>query len=199
MKPMRLRFEQGHGARQLLFGQAGRGRRIAGTLLLAASVAALAASAWDARREQVLAREAAEAVQAELARQGRGDAQAARSREAVLTPAQREAWGRIVGQLNTPWSDLMDALETATPDDVAVVAIEPDTRQGRVRLQVEARSLDTLLAYARQLEALDTFHGVALLKHETNDQDPNRPVRLMIETRLKPPAALMAPAQGAPR
>ncbi len=198
MKPLQLDFSQRQGWRHALFGQAAGARRATASMVLAFSVAALAASAWFTRQQQVLANEAADAVQAELARQGRGNAMA-RNREQPLAPAQREAWSRIVGQLNTPWSELMDALETATPDDVAVVAIEPDTRQARVRLQAEARNLDTLLAYAKRLDMLGAFQGVSLVKHETNDQDPNRPVRLMIEVRLRPGQAGPVASEGARR
>ena len=88
-------------------------------------------------------------------------------------------------QLNTPWSALLDALEASLPDDVALVAIEPDAGQGSVRLQVEAKALDTLLAYARELRSIPLFADVNLVKHETNEQDGNRPMRLSLNIRLR--------------
>lgn len=103
----------------------------------------------------------------------------------LLTAPQAVAWNRMVRQLNTPWSALLDALESATPEDVAVVAIEPDARQGTIRLLVEARTLDMLLVYAGTLRALEQFDSVNLVKHETNDQDQNRPLRLSLDIRFK--------------
>jgi hypothetical protein len=65
------------------------------------------------------------------------------------------------------------------------VAIEPDPQHGSIRLQVEAKTLDTLLGYAQALKATAPFQEVVLLKHETNEQDATRPVRLSVDARLK--------------
>lgn len=194
LRPLSLRFSQESGVRGWLLGQAGRGGPLARLGLLAAAMTIFAAAAWRAQQAQTLEHTATAARQAELARQGRQPADPAGA--PALSPAQREAWSRIVAPLNTPWPDLMDALEAGTPDNVAVVAIEPDARQGRVRLQAEARDLDTLLAYAARLDAADAFAGVALVRHETNEQDPNRPVRLTLDARLRAPrlAARAVPA-----
>ena len=65
------------------------------------------------------------------------------------------------------------------------MTIEPDGRNGSIRLQVEARTLDGLLAYAGTLKAIERFEQVTLLKHETNDQDATKPLRLSLDIRLK--------------
>jgi|GEM_PF-4449972 len=104
-----------------------------------------------------------------------------------LSAVQTQAWNQLVRQLNTPWSTVLDALETATPDDVAVVFIEPDSRQSHLLLQAEARTLDALLAYSRSLKASPVFSEVRLIKHETQEQDLNRPLRLSMELHLKEP------------
>jgi Tfp pilus assembly protein PilN len=110
----------------------------------------------------------------------------------VLSDDQRARWSRLARQLNTPWSALLDALESSLPDGVALVSIEPDAAQGSVRLQVEAKTLDALLAYAASLNAVHPFQSVALVKHETNEQDPTRPLRLSLEAKLNGQVASLA-------
>jgi hypothetical protein len=114
----------------------------------------------------------------------------------ALTVQQAQDWNLITRQLNIPWATLLDALEASMPEDVAVVAVEPDPARASVRLQVEAKALDILLAYAQSLKAAGPFEEALLFKHETNDQDATRPVRLTIEARLRP--GLDAPVRPKP-
>ena len=103
----------------------------------------------------------------------------------LISPQHRSAWNQVARQLNTPWSSLLDALERATPDNIALLSIEPDGARGSIRLQAEAKNLESLLAYAGALKAIDVFESVVLIRHETNDQDSNRPLRLSLDIRLK--------------
>lgn len=109
----------------------------------------------------------------------------AENSKSKLTQQQSHAWNQLVRQLNTPWSAILDALEIVTPDSIALVAIEPDARQASIRLQVEAKTLDEVLAYATVLKSVEIFNDILLIKHETNDQDPSKPVRLSLDIRLK--------------
>lgn len=101
----------------------------------------------------------------------------------VAEPVKR-AYNQVVRQLNMPWPAVLDALEKTLPAGVAVMAIEPDAAQGSVELQLEGRSLQDLLAHATTLQATAPFGELLLLKHETSDRDPQRPVRLQLELRL---------------
>ena len=110
----------------------------------------------------------------------------ARARGPAGAAAQRlRAWNTVARQLNTPWSTLLDTLESVTPADVALVSVEPDAAQAAVRLQAEARSLQALLAYEQSLRAAPLFREVALIRHETNESDPVRPVRLHLVLRMQ--------------
>ena len=104
----------------------------------------------------------------------------------MLTVQQTRDWNQIARQLDTPWPAILDALESSTPETVALVAIEPDPLHGSVRLQVEAKTLDALLGYAQSLKTTAPFQEVVLLKHETNEQDATRPMRLSLDARLEP-------------
>lgn len=183
MKPVRLHFARQDAPSARL---AGHGSRAAGMapIALVVAFAALGTVAWQAWNTEAALAAARQALQA--AQRPRTSPVASTDKfRATLTPAQRTAWTQMARQLNTPWNALLDALEASLPDDVALVAIEPDAGQGTVRLQVEARSLDTLLAYARELRPIPLFVHVDLVKHETNEQDGNRPMRLSLNIRLR--------------
>lgn len=102
-----------------------------------------------------------------------------------VSAQQLAEWSQLTRQLNTPWSALLDALEVATPPDVALVSIEPDAAQALIRLQAEAKSLQTLLDYSQVLRTSGPFDELVLRKHDTNDQDGARPIRLTMELRFR--------------
>lgn len=117
---------------------------------------------------------------------------------ATMSPATRDALSGVVLQLNLPWHDIFEQLEKSTPPEVALLSIEPDGRRRLIRLQAEATSLDVLLRYASSLQHKGIFGRLSYTKHETNDQDPNRPVRLSFELGLSAPSRLTeAPTSSA--
>jgi len=184
MMPVRLIFPGKLTPATLLMGHAPRAPVLAALLLLAclASLAAVAWQTWETRQKIRSAQNAAVALRLQ---KGQAARQMAPAGKQVLTVQQSRDWNQITRQLNTPWPAILDALETTTPETVALVAIEPDPQHGSVRLQVEAKTLDTLLGYAETLKAAPPFQEVVLLKHETNEQDATRPMRLSLDARLK--------------
>lgn len=99
------------------------------------------------------------------------------------SPQDVERQARIIHQLNLPWADVLSTLEKLRPDGVAMVSMEP-AGTGALRFQAESLSLDRLLAYAASLQATGPFGSLNYTRHETNDRDPNRPVRLTFEIAL---------------
>ena len=87
----------------------------------------------------------------------------------------------IVLELNLPWKELFEAIESYPKDDVAVLAIEPDAQKGFVRINAEAKSLDSLLAYIAYLQKIPLFKDVELVNHQIQEQDPQQPVRFMLQ------------------
>lgn len=185
MKAVRLRFPTARSTvPHWLLGQSSTPACAVALLTLGIALifAGLAGwQSWEARIELVAARGELQAVQ--MARAQRGKPAAVTKR--LLSPLQNQAWNQVARQLNTPWTALLDTLEAATPEEIALVTIEPDGRNGSIRLQVEAKTLDGLLAYAGTLKAIERFEQVTLLKHETNDQDATKPLRLSLDIRLK--------------
>jgi Tfp pilus assembly protein PilN len=87
----------------------------------------------------------------------------------------------IILALNLPWKELFAAVETYTKDDVAVLSIEPDSQKGFVRINAEAKSLDSMLAYLAYLQKTPLFREVELVNHQIQEQDPQQPVRFMLQ------------------
>ena len=86
-------------------------------------------------------------------------------------------------ELNTPWSLLLTELEQAgkdVNDSVAVISIEPDRAQRKVRLIVEARSFQAGFAYVERLQASRALQFPLLDTHEVQTRVSERPVRLQI-------------------
>ena len=109
---------------------------------------------------------------------------------ATISPTTLGALNGVILQLNLPWHDIFEQLEKSIPPEVALLSIEPDGQRRQIRLQAEAKSLDALLRYASSLQHKGIFGRLNYTRHETNDQDPNRPVRLSFELGLSAPARL---------
>ena len=198
MRPVRLLFAGRGTLGTWLLGHASRASALAALCLLAglASLATVAWQTWEARQQ---IRSVHDALIALRVQRGQIARQTPPGDRPVLTVRQSRDWNQLARLLNTPWPAILDALEATTPDDVALVAIEPDPQQGSVRLQVEAKTLDTLLGYAQSLKAGGPFQDVVLQKHETNEQDATRPMRLSLDARLRPPQAFQPGEIGAAR
>lgn len=99
----------------------------------------------------------------------------------AIPEAQAAFINAAIMQLNLPWRELQDAVAAATPQNVALLALEPDARKHVLKLTAEARSSDDMVGYIEQLKEQELFSSVVLTRHEINDQDPNRPLRFQIE------------------
>lgn len=99
----------------------------------------------------------------------------------TVSEAQATAVNNAVAQLNLPWRDVLDAVETATPPTIALLALEPDAAKHLVRGAAEAKTSDTMIAYVEQLKQQAFFASVVLTKYEINEQDPNKPIRFQFE------------------
>jgi Tfp pilus assembly protein PilN len=105
---------------------------------------------------------------------------------APVPEAQAAAVNATVLQLNLPWRTLHDAVQAGTPANIALLALEPDARKNTVRITAEAKSSDDMIAYVEQLQKSEWFSGVALARHEINEQDPNRPIRFQLDAQWRP-------------
>ena len=184
MQPVRLVFPVQTLRRsaivQWLLGQGPWRHQAIGFAVLLLALGALATTAWhalDLHRALRIER---------TAQAARSAAMQAATRSVASTPsrAQAAAWNQALHALNLPWPALLDTLEQHTPSEVALVAIESDPARGRIRLQVEGRTLDGLLAYAAALRSVAPLDEVTVLRHETRARESMQPIRLTLDISL---------------
>lgn len=89
----------------------------------------------------------------------------------------------VIDQLALPWDRLFAAVEEATGKDVALLSIQPDRRKGRVVIGGEAKDAAAMLDYLRRLNEADSLREVALLSHQIQQQDPQKPVRFNLSAK----------------
>jgi len=99
----------------------------------------------------------------------------------AIPDAQAIAITSAIEQLNLPWRDVLDAIESATPANVALLSIEPDARHHVVKGMAEVKTSYEMLAYLEMLKKQEFFGRVVLTKHEINTQDTNKPYRFQFE------------------
>jgi hypothetical protein len=91
-----------------------------------------------------------------------------------------------VKRLATPWNDLFRALESAQSDKVALLSVEPDAESGSVSITGAAKTYLAALSYVASLSAQEPFARVYLAKHETWQDDPQRPVVFTVTASWRP-------------
>ena len=106
----------------------------------------------------------------------------AQPRKAVQTISNEElALARdTVERLGLPWTKLFAALESAANDQVALLAIEPDTKNGTVKITGDSKDYLAALGYLLNLSQADALSNVQLVRHEVKQNDPQRPVAFSI-------------------
>lgn len=151
-----------------------------GHWLLLAGVAALAAAVvWiDAGARRV------EAARSELDQQlewaGRTQkADKSRPADPRVVKAERAAKA-MQAELSLPWARLLEALESVQRADVALLVVEPNVAERRVRLQLEARGVDAMLAYLDALQTDGRLADVLLQSQQRGGEGSETAVRFMV-------------------
>lgn len=88
-----------------------------------------------------------------------------------------------VAELTTPWGRLLADLEAAatdSQDSVALLAIEPDRKNGKVMIVAESRTLPAAVAFTKRLQQSGALLYPMLDSHEIQTGDRYRPVRFQI-------------------
>lgn len=104
---------------------------------------------------------------------------------------------RVIERLDTPWSALFDAVEHAFGEQVTLLNVEPDTERREVRLTAEAKDMGAMLEYVKQVRQSPVLKDAYLASHQINQQDPQRPVRFVVNARWVAPLPEAAPSAPA--
>jgi hypothetical protein len=154
---------------------------LAANAIAVTAFAVAAADAWSVRQDLSLA-------QMHMASMSEAQRAAPMPQPgSTLSAAQAKSINAMARQLNVSWPDVFDVIEANVSLPVVLLSIEPrsdDAAHQRVRIDAEARQLDHLLTYADRLRRDPTIERVDLVKHETNEQDPTKPVRLSLDATL---------------
>lgn len=86
----------------------------------------------------------------------------------------------VARQLGMPWDELFRSVEAADAPTVALLGIESTADRQRIQISAEAKNLDAMLCYIKDLEGRALFSDVYLHSHQIQQQDPQRPVRFML-------------------
>lgn len=161
--------------------------RLAALLLLLTAMALVIGLAWRIQRH-LTAIESHQSQTHELQRELDEFTQApARppggARNGVAANQDNARVALAIDLLNTPWIDILQAIEQHTPEDVAILSLEPGG-SGNIKIQSESPKLDRLLAHATDLQDTGPFGKLSLRRHETNEKDANQPARLTFELNL---------------
>jgi hypothetical protein len=85
-----------------------------------------------------------------------------------------------VERLGLPWAKLFAAVEAAGSDQVALLAIEPDTKSGTVKITGDSKDYLAALGYVLTLSQNEALSHVQLVRHEVRQNDPQHPVAFSI-------------------
>lgn len=96
------------------------------------------------------------------------------------------AINKAIRQLNLPWPQLFDAVESATPDAIAVLSLTPDPAAETLTIAAESLTTESMLSYVRLLKAQPLFDEVSVGRHEINDKDPHKPIRFEVAAHWRP-------------
>jgi hypothetical protein len=88
-------------------------------------------------------------------------------------------------QLTTPWNDLFRTLEGAAPDNVLLLAIEPDPRAGTVLVSGAGKDYAAVLDYVARLQREKLLTRVHLVRHEIRQDDPQRAAAFSVSASWK--------------
>jgi hypothetical protein len=160
------------------FAARSRRSQLAGTVLAAVALAVAGDAAWS----YVNARHTIAEAQTIIARaQPRGAAHAAQPASPEEVAVARDT----VQRLTLPWPGLFGAIESASSQDVALLAVEPDPRSGKVTISGDSKDYLAALTYVLNLSRSDALSSVELVRHEVKANDPRHPVAFAISAAWK--------------
>lgn len=155
-----------------------------GRWLLFAGIAAAALAALEQRH--LSAQLQAGEVQLEEIRSMSRRARPAIATQEADSPEVREQIKKantVLAQMNVPWGELFEAIESADAGGVALLQVQPDARSRTVLMGGSARDLPAVLAYMTRLERTERLKDVVLMSHEIKLKEPGTPVAFQLLAR----------------
>jgi Tfp pilus assembly protein PilN len=98
---------------------------------------------------------------------------------------QGAAVNAAVARLNLPWNDILNAVEAATPSQVALLSITPEPGRELLRIEAECNDSKAMIDYLKALEQQPLFGRVNLVKHELVKDGTDGVIRFHIEAQWR--------------
>lgn len=74
-------------------------------------------------------------------------------------------FNEVIDRKGARWLNMLDVIESATPEGVALSLIAPGKKEGEWKLEGNARSFSVVRQYVERLEGAKAFSNVLLLSH----------------------------------
>jgi type IV pilus assembly protein PilN len=71
----------------------------------------------------------------------------------------------VIGRKSYNWLGMLEQLEVATPEGIALTAVDPDRKTGEMKIEGHARSFAQVRSYLDKLEDSRAYTSVMLLSH----------------------------------
>lgn len=88
---------------------------------------------------------------------------------------------QVARSLTAPWAELLDSIESAPQESVALLGVEPSSAKQSFRLTAEARDPKAMLAYLEALQKDRRLQSVVLVSHQVQIQAAGRPIRFQLQ------------------
>jgi len=76
-------------------------------------------------------------------------------------------YNEMIGRKSYNWLGLLEQLEGATPEGIALSSLAPDRKKGELKIEGHARSFALVRSYLERLEDSKAFTSILLLSHST--------------------------------
>ncbi len=93
--------------------------------------------------------------------------------------------GTATGQLNYPWDSLLSLIETTQHPDVALLSLDPRSRNGQIRLTAEAKNDVAMMAYVSGLQKNTQLQSALLTTQQLQIQLPGAPLKFQVLAQWK--------------
>lgn len=95
--------------------------------------------------------------------------------ENAFSPEEAAALRQAFAAIGIDWEKLYGAIDTATSDEVALLAVRPSIAGKSVQIAGEARNMAAALAFVEALRQEPLAH-VSLVSHQIRQNDAQRPI-----------------------
>lgn len=97
-----------------------------------------------------------------------------------ISPEKMQQIQETVNALTTPWNPLLLAIEQSNQHDIALLSLQPNTKKQQILLTGEAKNIQSVLTYIKQLDDQPMLTQVYLQTHHIDESNAFKPVKFTI-------------------